>query len=73
MTSCAVRVAESEDSDVTIGTYAYDGLGRRIKRVVTNSGDPDGTELYFGATKGISSIIAAVEAPSNQDDRRWQQ
>ena len=42
-----VTAVSAEDDDITIGTYAYDGLGRRIKKVVTNAGDLDGTELYF--------------------------
>ena len=40
-----VKAQASADSDVTVGTYAYDALGRRIKKVVTDSGDLDGTEL----------------------------
>ena len=42
-----VTAVSAEDTDITIGTYTYDGLGRRIKKVVTNAGDLDGTELYF--------------------------
>ena len=42
-----VTAVSAEDTDITIGTYAYDALGRRIKKVVTNAGDLDGTELYF--------------------------
>ena len=42
-----VTAVSAEDDDITIGTYTYDGRGRRIKKVVTNSGQLDGTELYF--------------------------
>ena len=42
-----VTAVSAEDDDITVGTYTYDGLGRRIKKVVTNAGDLDGTELYF--------------------------
>ena len=42
-----VTAVSAEDDDITVGTYTYDALGRRIKKVVTNAGDLDGTELYF--------------------------
>jgi len=42
-----VKVQASEDSDVTIQESEYDGIGRRIKKVVTNSGDHDGTVKYY--------------------------
>jgi RHS repeat-associated protein len=42
-----VEVTASEDTDVTVATYSYDGKGRRIKKVVQNSGDLDGTELLY--------------------------
>ena len=28
-------------------TASFDGLGRRIKKIVTNSGDLDGTTVYY--------------------------
>jgi len=31
----------------TIAAYTYDGLGRRIKKVVTNSGDRNGTQWFY--------------------------
>ncbi len=42
-----MKVRASNDSDVTIQTAEYDGIGRRMKKVVTNSGDLDGTVVYF--------------------------
>jgi len=40
-------VTAREDADLQIAAYSYDGLGRRVKKVVTNSGNLDGTVLYF--------------------------
>ncbi len=42
-----VKVTASNDTDVVIQTAEFDGLGRRIKKVVTNSGDLDGTVIYL--------------------------
>jgi len=42
-----VEVRSSEDADVVFQTASFDGLGRRIKKVVTNSGDLDGTTVYY--------------------------
>jgi RHS repeat-associated protein len=47
-----VRRAYRDDEDTltegsTIATMAYDGLGRRIKKAVTNSGDWDCTYHYY--------------------------
>ena len=42
-----VTAVSAEDDDITVGTYTYDALARRIRKVVTNSGQLDGTELYF--------------------------
>ncbi len=33
--------------DITIQTAKYDGLGRRVQKAVTNSGDLDGTVRYY--------------------------
>ncbi|MCO6439103.1 MAG: hypothetical protein J5J06_18575, partial [Phycisphaerae bacterium] len=41
-----VKVRAKQD-DVTIQTAHYDGTGRRIKKVVSNRGDLDATELYY--------------------------
>ncbi len=30
-----------------VAQYGYDGLGRRIKKVVSNSGDKDGTQYFY--------------------------
>ncbi len=37
---------KTQEDNLTIAAYKYDALGRRIKKVVTNSGNLDGT-LYF--------------------------
>ena len=43
-----VKVQFTEDgAAVTVQTAVYDGTGRRLKKVVTNSGDHDGTVLYL--------------------------
>jgi RHS repeat-associated protein len=42
-----VKVRSSEDSDITIQTAEFDGRNRRIKKVVTNSGDYDETVIYL--------------------------
>ncbi|MBD3235189.1 MAG: hypothetical protein GF330_00605, partial [Candidatus Eisenbacteria bacterium] len=42
-----VKVQPSEDTDVTVQESEFDGLGRRIRKVVTNSGDFDGTVKYY--------------------------
>ena len=41
-----VKVAAKQDTDITIQTAKYDGLGRRLEKVVTNSGDHDATWRY---------------------------
>ena len=35
------------DSEVTIQTASYDGLNRRAKKVVSNSGNLDGTTVFY--------------------------
>jgi RHS repeat-associated protein len=35
------------DADVTIQTAEFDAKGRRIKKTISNSGDLDGTTVYF--------------------------
>jgi len=39
--------ATLEDTDVVIQSAEFDGLGRRVQKVVTNSGDLDGTIVYL--------------------------
>jgi len=39
--------ATLEDTDVVIQSAEFDGLGRRITKTVTNSGELDGTIVYF--------------------------
>ncbi len=42
-----VQVKSSNDDSIIIATYTYDALGRRIRKVVTNRGELDGTTLYY--------------------------
>ena len=42
-----VKVRSADDADITIQTAEFDGLGRRMKKVVTNSGDYNKTEVYL--------------------------
>ncbi len=42
-----VKVKSSNDDSIIIATYSYDALGRRIKKVVENRGELDGTTLYY--------------------------
>ncbi len=47
-TSRLVKVQASVDGGAaTFQTAEFDGLRRRIKQVVTNSGDRDGTVVYL--------------------------
>jgi len=41
-----VKVTTEHDA-LTLATCAYDALGRRIKKVVSNSGDLDGTTYFY--------------------------
>ena len=36
-----------QDTDTTIQTAEFDGLGRRMKKAVTRAGEYDTTEVYF--------------------------
>jgi RHS repeat-associated protein len=42
-----VKVRSAQTTTLTIQTAEFDGTGRRIKKVVTNSGEFDGTTVYF--------------------------
>ena len=42
-----VKVTARADSDVTIHTASYDGRGRRIKKTATNTGQHDGTVVFY--------------------------
>jgi RHS repeat-associated protein len=48
-----VKVRSSVDTDVTYQTSNFDGLGRRIKKDVANSGDLDGTTVFYYDGQGI--------------------
>ncbi|MEZ6084652.1 MAG: hypothetical protein R3E58_12120 [Phycisphaerae bacterium] len=39
--------ATLDDTDVTIHEAAFDGLGRRVVKTVSNSGDLDGVTAYY--------------------------
>ncbi|MCH8990647.1 MAG: hypothetical protein IIA44_02705, partial [Acidobacteria bacterium] len=57
-----VSVIAKQDASITIQTAQYDGLGRRIKKVVTNSGDLDGTWVYY---YNGQRMIEAVDGSAN--------
>ena len=42
-----VEVSQADETDVTIHTARYDGLGRRVRKVVTNAGVQDGTTVFY--------------------------
>jgi len=42
-----VKAQSRQDGDVVIQTAEYDGLGRRVQKVVSNSGDLDGTFAFY--------------------------
>jgi len=42
-----VKVRSAVDTDVTLQTSEFDGQGRRIKKVVTNTGQWDGTTVFL--------------------------
>ncbi|MCG3131416.1 MAG: hypothetical protein FLDDKLPJ_02208 [Phycisphaerae bacterium] len=44
-----VKVTRKQDTDIVIQTAEYDGLGRRTQKVVTKSGELDGTFVYYYA------------------------
>jgi YD repeat-containing protein len=50
-----VKVTTRHDAR-TISTQAYDGTGRRIKKVVSNSGTRNGTEYYYYAGQQMIEI-----------------
>ena|GEM_PF-2261666 len=58
-----VNVSSKQDSDVTIQTASHDGLGRRIKKVVGNSGDLDGTFTHY--YDALHRIIEARDGSDN--------
>jgi YD repeat-containing protein len=44
-----VQVRAGEGAESVLATYTYDATGRRIKKVVSNAGDLDTTEVYYYA------------------------
>ncbi|MCK6466501.1 MAG: hypothetical protein L6Q93_16885, partial [Phycisphaerae bacterium] len=44
-----VKVTRKQDTDIVIQAAEYDGIGRRVQKVVTKSGDLDGTFVYYYA------------------------
>jgi hypothetical protein len=53
----------AQDTDLTIQTAAYDGLGRRIKKVISNSGDLDGTTVCSYNEHEITESCWAEDSP----------
>ena len=71
-----VKVTRKQDTDIVIQTAEYDGLGRRVQKVVTESGDLDGTFVYYyadtqpggsisGASPGGWSIVEVRDGSNN--------
>ncbi|MCC7292442.1 MAG: hypothetical protein IT449_10330 [Phycisphaerales bacterium] len=71
-----VKVTRKQDTDIVIQTAEYDGLGRRVSKVVTKSGDLDGTYVYYyadtqaggsmgGASPGGWSIVEIRDGSAN--------
>jgi len=52
----------------TIAAYTYDGLGRRIKKVVSNSGDRDGTQWFYYDRRWR---VLEVRDDQDQPDRQF--
>ncbi len=44
-----VKVTRKQDTDIVIQAAEYDGIGRRVQKVVTKSGELDGTFVYYYA------------------------
>ncbi|MGB2985535.1 MAG: hypothetical protein WBE26_06590, partial [Phycisphaerae bacterium] len=42
-----LKVRAKQDTDVTIQTAEFDGIGRRLKKVTSNSGDYGGAVVYL--------------------------
>ena len=42
-----VKVVNAEDTSVTIHAAEFDGQGRRIRKIVTNAGQYDGTVVFY--------------------------
>ena len=42
-----LRTVIRKSGGATVGTYSYDGKGRRVRRIVTNSAALDGTTHYY--------------------------
>jgi RHS repeat-associated protein len=57
-----VKVSAKLDSDRVIGEYRYDAQGRRIEKVVTNSGQLDGTTHYYWNGWQMIEATGAEEA-----------
>ena len=62
-----VNVASRHDTvKVTVADYDYDGTGRRIKKVVSNAGDRDGTEYYYYAGQQMIETRNGSETATQQ-------
>jgi RHS repeat-associated protein len=57
-----VKVSAKLDSDRVIGEYRYDAQGRRIEKVVTNSGELDGTTHFYWNGWQMIEATGAEEA-----------
>lgn len=68
-----VKAQAKQDADVVIQTTEFDGLGRRVKKVVANSGDLDGTFTFYydtgwrllevrnGSSDGVAQVYGGTQ------------
>ncbi|MBU0719702.1 MAG: hypothetical protein KJ749_15770 [Planctomycetes bacterium] len=64
-----VKVRSKDDTSVTIQTAEFDGLGRRVKEVATNSGENNKTEVYlYDGQKIIEQVGRARPDIGTVDD-----
>jgi len=62
-----VEVRRSGGSQNLIAACTYDGLGRRIKKVVSNSGDRDGTQwFYYDRRWRVLEVRDEADRPDRQ-------
>jgi RHS repeat-associated protein len=61
-----VQVRAGEGAESVLATYTYDATGRRIKKVVSNSGDLDTTEVYYYAGQQMIEARNGSEQATRQ-------
>jgi len=73
-----VKAQSRQDSDVIIQTAEFDGLGRWIRKVVSNSGDLDGSFTFYDdrdwrlleVRDGSANVVATVCGGTQPDPNR---